>query len=127
MSDKLHAGWAGSARTIARMAGWCVALFVVMGTLSVPADADSYNRHVRIYNHTSQAIYNIYGTNVNDSNFGPDRLGDDTVAPGASYEVNFDDGSGECLYDLKIVLRDHSEIIRRHINVCEIETWTVED
>jgi hypothetical protein len=100
---------------------------VLGGALAVSASADSYNRHVRINNHTSQAIWEIHGSNVNNSNYGPDRLGNRTVPAGQSIDIDFDDGSNQCMFDLKVILHDHQEIVRRRVNVCEIETWTLED
>jgi hypothetical protein len=90
-------------------------------------DGDARDYRVRIINHASQPIYRIFGTNEQVNGWGEDHLGTEVIMPGASYTVNFRDGSGICNFDFKVVMRDNSEIIRRGVNVCQISSYTVED
>ena len=83
------------------------------------------NRHVRIFNRASSAIYNLYASNVDRGTWEEDVLGDKTILSGGSILVNIDDGSGHCLYDLKAVLADGRTAVRRKFNVCTQSSWTV--
>jgi hypothetical protein len=127
MFAKLRLNWAVTSIAVVRKIGLAVAVVFMAGMLAVPANADGNNRHVRIVNSASQPVYNVYGSNVHRSSWEEDVLGDTVLMPGHSVDINFDDGSGECMFDFKIVFKDQSQVIRRHINVCEIETYTLTD
>lgn len=114
-----------TAVAVVRNLGWAVALAVSAAMLSPAAMAEDYR--VQIINQASQPVYNFYATNVNVQQWGRDHLGDNVLMPGQSVTIDFDDGTGECMFDFKIVFKDHSEIVRRNINVCQISTYTIRD
>jgi hypothetical protein len=87
--------------------------------------AQQENRRVRVINHASAAIYHFYASNIDSDNWEEDILGEETIPPGGSRIVNIDDGTGHCYYDLKAVLYDDREAVRRKFNVCTEASWTV--
>jgi len=86
---------------------------------------DGLNRNVTIVNRTGRTIYRFYGSNVGTSSWQEDILGSSVLANNSSVNVNFDDGTGHCNFDFKIVFPDGSYVEDYNINVCVIGTYTV--
>jgi hypothetical protein len=110
-------------------AGKLVILFaafalVLTAAHSARTAAPQENRRVKVINHSSSAIYHFYASNVDSDNWEEDILGEETIPPGGSRIVNIDDGTGHCYYDLKAVLYDEREAIRRKFNVCAEASWS---
>lgn len=89
------------------------------------ACGDGQDRNVTVVNGTHTTVREIYGSRVTTSDWEEDVLGANVLAAGHSQRVNWDDNSCECLYDLKAVLVDGTEVIRRRFNVCTESTWTI--
>ena len=53
---------------------------------------------------------------------GPARLGHHSVS---SKVANIDNGTNECIYDLKVVMADGKEHIKRRVNVCAVSRWVI--
>lgn len=86
------------------------------------------NRRVRIVNQSSSAIRYFYASNVDRPGWEEDILGPmRVIAPGYYVNVNIDDRSGHCLYDLRAVLADNRQAVRYRFNVCTNSSWTVTD
>lgn len=90
---------------------------------AVPALAQ--DRHVKVVNKTGVTMVALYGSNVGSDSWEEDILGGDVLESGHIVNVNFDDGSGYCKYDLKAVFEDGDSVIKRNVNVCEVGTWTI--
>lgn len=102
------------------------AFLIGLSMLAQSTNAVAGRRHVvRIENNASQSIWKIYASNINDNQFGDDRLGDRVIVPGDSATLDLDDGSGRCDVDLKVVFRNGQEVIRRSVNICNITTWSI--
>jgi nicotinamide riboside kinase len=104
-----------------------LALFALLTAVSSQAFAapDGQNRRVQIANRSSQAVHFLYASPVTTNNWEEDLLGNGTIAPGASVEANIDNGTNQCNYDLKIVMANAQEHIRRAVNVCAVSRITV--
>ena len=87
------------------------------------ARADGEDRRVRIINETNHTITHFYGSNVGTDRWEEDILGQDVLPPGKSVVINFDDGTGYCLYDFKAVFEDGDELVRSRIDVCKVSTY----
>ena len=48
-----------------------------------------------------------------------------TTEPNHYVDVNLDDGSGHCKFDLRAVMSDRREAVRRDFNVCSEDSWTI--
>ncbi|MEQ1688125.1 MAG: hypothetical protein ABL874_06105 [Sphingopyxis sp.] len=86
---------------------------------------DGRDRHVVVRNDTSTTLFRLYGSNVNRSSWEEDVLGSDVLAAGQSVNVNWDDGSCECMFDFKAEFSDNTETIRRGFNVCTESQWRI--
>jgi hypothetical protein len=85
----------------------------------------SANRTVTIVNNTGSTITNFYGSNAGSNSWEEDILGTSTLASGSSANINFDDGSGYCSFDFKVVFSDGSTVVEEGIDVCKVTTYTI--
>jgi hypothetical protein len=102
-------------------------ILVSTSILSARTTSPQEDRRVKVINNASSAIYHFYASNVDSESWEEDILGNRTIPPGKSVIINIDDGTGHCYYDLKAVLRDGREAVRRKFNVCTQSSWTVTD
>ncbi len=87
--------------------------------------AENLNRHVLVVNNTDFTMMRFYASNKDSTSWEEDILGDDVLPPHSQIDINIDDGTGYCIYDLKAVFDDGVEVEERGLNVCEVGTWTV--
>lgn len=84
---------------------------------------DRRDRRMDIINDTGRAVNNFYATNTTVKNWGRDLLGQDVIAPGQSYRLDFNDGTGHCVFDLRAVLDNGRFFERYRVNVCNESAW----
>ena len=89
------------------------------------AATDGKNRRVTVDNVASQSIYYLYASPATSTTWEEDLLGSGTIPSGSSKVANIDNGSNECVYDLKAVMADGKEHIKRRVNVCAISRWVI--
>jgi len=95
---------------------------VLSAVLALPALA--LDRRVRIVNNTGFTMVAFYGSNQGADNWEEDILGNDVLPSGASVTINFDDGTGYCIFDFKAVFEDGDELTDFGNNICELGTFT---
>lgn len=77
-----------------------------------------------LVNNTGFTVYAVYIWPVASDYRGPDRLGDETIDSGGSH--TFRPEHDECLYNIRVTLRDNGEELRRnHVNLCRLSTLTL--
>ena len=108
----------------------CTGLFLALSvSLALPVAAadsrDNLNRHLTIRNRSGQTVMEMHVTNVGNTRWGRDELGDDVILDGDNDEWNIDDGSGYCRYDFKFVLEDGTARFKYNYNVCAQSYLTV--
>ncbi|NIZ62064.1 hypothetical protein DL239_13865 [Sedimentitalea sp. CY04] len=99
-----------------------MAALAVTATSAIPAFA--LDRRVRIVNDTGYVLVEFYGSNKGSTSWEEDILGPDVLRSGQSVMVNFDDGTGYCMFDFKAVFDDGDVLTRKGVNICEIGTYT---
>jgi hypothetical protein len=103
----------------------CLALGALVAVpLCGPAQA--LDRQVRIVNDTSLEIVALYGARSGAST-PRNILSEATIPSRSALEVDLEDGSGYCVYDLRAVFDDGSELSRDDVNVCEVGTYRYTD
>lgn len=100
----------------------CAALVLLSLT---PLSAHAADRRVTVVNKTKVAVVEFYASRANTDDWEEDILGQDVLEPGASVEVNIDDGTGACRFDFKAVFDDEDEVIKKKIDVCSVSTFTL--
>ena len=111
-------------RAIAFLAAAAVAVSVPM---TAYAANDGKNRRITVENLSSQSIYYLYASPQTSSDWEEDLLGSGTIPSGSNKVANIDNGTNECIYDLKVKMADGKEYIQWKVNVCAVSTWTVGD
>ena len=106
-------------------------MVAVAAALLIPslasASNDGKNRKVVIENISSQTLRELYASPVTSKTWEEDLLGQRTLAAGSSINATIDNGTNECNYDLKAVMANGREHIKRGVNVCAVSKWVVGD
>ena len=102
---------------------------VMTATLSTPAFAsnDGRDRRVNVVNASSQVLRELYASPVTSSSWEEDMLGANVLRRGQNIVANIDNGTNTCQYDLKVVMANGREHVRRNVNVCVVSQWTITD
>ncbi len=98
-----------------------------MGSDSQRGGADNFDRRVRIVNNSGQTISLLRGSPTSDQNWGADRIPTLTLSAGQTTIVDFNDGNGECRYDLQATFADGTTREQRGVNICQVSEWIVSD
>ena len=104
----------------------CLALAATILFMALAGPAEALDRQVRIVNASSFEIVELYGSRV-DARTPRNILGEATLPAGASVDVDFEDGSGYCMYNFRAVFDDGAVLERRRVNVCEVGTFRYTD
>ena len=93
--------------------------------IAFAAPAFAQDRKVTIVNNSGFTISYLYGSNVGTTFWEEDLLSSNVLSSGATVDVNFNDTTGYCRFDLRAIFDDGTELVRRDVNVCEIGTFTI--
>ena len=94
------------------------------GLSAVTAFAQDRNdRRMDIINDTDRVVNSVYATNSTIKNWGRDLLGQDVIASKQSYRFDFNDGTSQCMFDLRAVLDNGRFFERYRVNVCTATSW----
>ncbi len=81
------------------------------------------NPSFNLVNRSGRVIEQFFASPSSQQGWGPDRLGDDLVQPGATYAVRLP--AGECDYDLRIVWQGGESREQRRVNTCTVNNYEV--
>jgi len=91
-----------------------------------PAPRAAGEREAVIANATGLALRQLYIRPPNATDPGPNRLGTETVAPGASFRARLGRQTS-CVFDIRAVFTDNSVVDRRGIDLCRSSRITFGD
>lgn len=77
----------------------------------------------RLVNRGRSAVNELYASANGEDDWGEDRLGEETVAPGTARVVHLP--NGQCLYDVRIVYANGEATEKRGLNLCSINDMRV--
>ena len=101
-------------------AGRLLAALAVLATCSAQAQSPNFI----LTNNTGFTVYSVHIWPSVSGNRGRDRLGDDTIPSGASYE--FRPNMDECMYNIRIQLEDSGyEKQWDDVDLCSLVTLTL--
>lgn len=86
---------------------------------------DGFDRRILIANRSGQTVTYVRGSPVSADSFGADRIPDRVLGHGGNAVVDFDSGTGDCMYDLRVTLANGQNIDRMNVNVCRVSRWTI--
>jgi hypothetical protein len=84
------------------------------GAPSGPTGNPSFN----LVNQSRVAVMEAYVSLSTEQEWGPDRLGNDTVPAGRHFAIRLPEG--QCLYDVRFVYENGQSDERRRVNLCEV-------
>jgi hypothetical protein len=105
-----------------------LAVVAAAGT-GVPAQAqsaDGKDRRVVVVNQRSTDMLRLYGSRTTTESWEENILLT-PIPSGGKRLINFDDGTGACLYDFRAIFRDNVPVHMWNINVCRESYWVVVD
>ena len=97
-------------------------LYVLQTATGPPASA--LDRWVELTNNTRMTIVEIYISQVGAERWNIDLLSNGFLAPASSVRVSVDDRAG-CLFDIKTIFDDGTTRLRRRVNICQMERYTI--
>jgi hypothetical protein len=80
--------------------------------------AQAADPSVRITNRSPAAINEIFVSSAGVNTWGPDRLGDRTLAPDASHTIRLP--AGQCVNDVRVIYDGGRAEERRRVNLCSV-------
>ena len=104
-----------------------LAATVALGVAGSATDALALDRRIRLINESSETIHEFHASNTGRNRWEEDILGRRTIQPGGSVVINLDDGSGFCKFDFKTVMESGRALVKRNINICQLETYRITD
>ncbi|HZZ89531.1 MAG TPA: hypothetical protein VFE13_14470 [Caulobacteraceae bacterium] len=97
------------------IAAAAVAALAINATTAAARPA--HDTRVLVVNSTNHTLTNLYASRTSDRHYHGDWLGDRELAPGQSMVIDFDDGTGACMMDIKGVFSDDTDV-ERSFDVC---------
>lgn len=89
--------------------------------------ADGENRVVEIVNERASDIVRLYAARVTTEDWEENILWKRPIRARSRMRVDFDDGTGECVFDFRAVFRDEAVVHFFGINVCAESYWRIAD
>ncbi|MHA6299551.1 hypothetical protein [Devosia sp. CAU 1758] len=104
--------------------GGLATLALVAGIVPVAAQTVEFT----VINNSSYALHYFYTTPSNENSWGEDLLGETGILE-AGYQATatIGDGSDQCLYDFKFVMENEAELIEPQIDICQLNSYTIND
>ena len=89
--------------------------------LAPAAHAQTDSIDFTLTNNTSRTLLSLYISVPATNSWEEDIFGADVLAPGATFNISINDGLPECVYDIKAVFTDSTEIDIREVDFCELD------
>jgi hypothetical protein len=104
--------------------GGLAALALVAGIAPAAAQTVEFT----VINNSSFDLHYFYTTPSNENHWGDDLLGETGILE-AGYQATatIGDGSDQCLYDFKFVMDNGAELIEPQIDICQLDSYTIND
>jgi hypothetical protein len=94
-----------------------VAIAFIFSSMASPAFAAPQD--FTIVNNTGHTVLTLNVSPSGEDKWGPDILGTEVLATGASAEVTFDRGIDHCNFDIRVTYDDGDTGDWRNVNLCE--------
>jgi hypothetical protein len=103
----------------------CALVDVVLdgGARAAAPSGPQGNPSFNLVNQSGRVIEQFYASPSSQQGWGPDRLGNEVLQPGARVPVSLP--QGECRYDIRVVWRGGDAQERRNLNTCEMNDYVV--
>jgi hypothetical protein len=100
----------------------------VLALLAGAMPAAAQTVEFTVINNSSYDLHYFYTTPSNEDYWGEDLLGDSGILEsGYQATATIGDGSDQCLYDFKFVMDNGAELIEPAIDICSLNSYTIND
>jgi hypothetical protein len=102
---------------------------LVMAGLSATARAQAphVTRGLDLVNSSHATVTAFFAANAGDGRWNADLLGGRGLRPNFFAQLDLDAPAGVCRYDFKTVFADGSSVVRRGVDVCASQKYTLTD
>jgi hypothetical protein len=97
-----------------------------MGCPAHAQSKDGKDRRVIIINDRTSDMLRLYGSRTTTGDWEENIL-TTPIKSGTKRTINFDDGTGACMFDFRAIFRDNLTVHQWNINVCREEYWRAVD
>ncbi|MBT9559265.1 MAG: hypothetical protein IV100_24740 [Myxococcales bacterium] len=106
-----------------RLAGAMSLLALTVAVTASAREDEKKTGTVKVVNESDWALNNLFMSPANETEWGPDQLGDELIKKGGTFTLS----KIPCdIYDVKLVDEDGDECVVEDVNVCGgKETWTI--
>jgi len=101
----------------------CIMAMLALGWAGAAVAQQPPNPSFNLVNRSNSPINEVYATSAGMANWGRDRLGNDNIPPGQSYQIRLP-ADGNCIYDIKVVYANGQTDERRGMNTCTVDNVT---
>jgi hypothetical protein len=101
------------------------ALIIIVVCFAVAAFARGGNQDFVLHNETGVEIHELYVSPHSSNDWGKDILGQDTLKPGESVKITFDDRAKDGKWDLKVADANKHTIEWENLDLSKISEATV--
>ena len=98
-----------------------------LALISLPSAALAQDLVFQLTNESSFNITEFYTSPTTTENWEEDLFGGSVFPPGNTVPVTIADGSDQCVYDMKFIAEDGSELVESGIDLCELGEYTLTD
>lgn len=93
--------------------------------LAVASPALAADETLSVNNRTGYTISQIFISPTQTNGWEEDVMGEDTLEPNTSVDIDFSRSEDTCKWDLKAVYDDETSAVWRNIDLCKISTITL--
>lgn len=94
---------------------------------AMPVAAQAEDLTFMFTNTSSVAVKAFFTSPVDIEDWEEDVFGEGVLPSGNQVPITIADGREVCVYDIKLVLEDDSEVIRSDVDLCELGEFTLSD
>ena len=95
--------------------------------LAAPAAALAEDLTFTLTNNSSLAVARFFTSPADVEAWEEDLFGDGVLPAGNSVDVTIGDGRDTCVYDMKFVAEDGTELVESGVDLCSLGEYTLSD
>jgi hypothetical protein len=88
---------------------------------------NSNSHNFKLHNSSRFKIKAVYVSHVNKDDWGENMLENEALWQDESMNLNFEDESNSCTFDMKVVGEDNHEETMHNVNLCDNREYEIDD
>jgi hypothetical protein len=102
-------------------------VFAALCLAAAPTAAFADDLTFTLTNASSYAVKSFYTSPANVDDWEEDVFGENYLPAGNYVSITIGDGRRQCIYDMKFVMEDDSEVVEGGVDLCELGEYTLSD